>query len=44
MGTGSIEVGDIRLEYPEEVLLMQDEQVIEALPAYASKTSAHDTH
>jgi hypothetical protein len=37
MGTRLIEVGDIGLEDPRELLLVQDEQVIETLPAYASQ-------
>ena len=36
MGTRAIEVGNIRLEDAEEVLLVQDQQVIEALAAHAS--------
>ncbi len=35
MWLGLIEVGDIGLEHPRELLLVEDEQVIETLPPHA---------
>ena len=37
MGSGLIEVGDVGLEDPGEVLLVQDEQVIETFTTHASQ-------
>lgn len=39
MGSGLIEVGDIGVEDPRELLLMQDEQIIEALTTNAPQAA-----
>ena len=39
MGASRIEVGDIGVEDPRELLLMQDEQVIQTLPTHAPQES-----
>ena len=42
MRLGSVEVVDIRVEYPLELLLMQDEQVIETLASHTSEKAFTD--
>ena len=37
MGASAIEVGGIGLQHPEELVLVEDEQVIEALAAHTSQ-------
>ena len=39
MGVSRIELGDIGVEDPRELLLMQDEQVIQTLPTHAPQES-----
>ena len=42
MWSGSIEVLDIGVEHPLELHLMQDEQMVEALPAHTSQKAFTD--
>ena len=42
MRPGSVEVVHIRVEHPVELLLMQDEQMIEALTSYTSQEPLTD--
>ena len=42
MRSGSVEVAYIRVEYPLELLLMQDEQMIETLASHTSEKAFTD--
>ena len=42
MRPGSVEVGHIRAQHPVELLLMEDEQMIEALTSYTSQEPLTD--
>src|SRR5215470_701082 len=37
-----VEIGDIRMEYTVELLLMQDEQIIEALTSHTAQAALTD--